>query len=553
MKKFGLVGYRLGAGFASDSGGKALSGVLGGSLLVSLVALWIIWPLLQPGYIPTHDGEFSMIRIWQFSKMIATGHLIPRWAPDLNSGYGVPLFIFYYPLPYYVGSFFHVAGLSLVDSFKATLALSYSGAALVSFFWLRKLFNPWSAVIGSFLFMTVPYWFVDLYVRGSVGEVMAIGWLVAGCTFVEYRKPRLLAGAVAALVLSHNIAAAMFFPILIGYVALRQRRFLPSILWGLGLSSFFWMPATGEQNFVTGLSNFDFRDHFPQFAQLLVPSWGTGFSRPGWPADEMSQQVGIITLIMLVVSAVLVRGESNKAYKKAVLAGLALAGVMFFFMLEASLPVWEKITPLRFIQYPWRLLSYFIPITGLLGGYVSWKMGPRMSCVLVGISLFLVAPYMRPVVYEPRSDAYYLSRREFTDGTTTVGNSFSTAWLPWQKERAKQTFERISGKATLASLALKPAQYTLRIDGSTETILQAHVSYYPGWIVLVDGVKKAVEEQNGLIRFSVPAGSHTVVLRFSETPLRLVSDMVSLLSLFWLLGSAILEREYAYRHRRVTP
>ena len=158
--------------------------------------------------------------------------------------------------------------------------------------------------------------------------------------------------------------------------------------------------------------------------------------------------------------------------------------------------------------------------------------------------------YARPVVYEPRLDEYYLSRREFTDGTTTVGNSFSTAGLTWQKERAEQTFELVEGQAIIESQRSRLTEYTISIDGATESTIQANISYYPGWVVIIDGKKQTVEEHRGLIYFSVPRGSHELKLQFEETPLRRAADIVSLLSLFWFVGSAILGQSYAHRNRR---
>ncbi len=77
--------------------------------------------LLNSGYIPTHDGEYHIIRFWQFYKMLSLGNWFPRWAPDLNSGYGIPLFNYVYPLPNYISAIFHFIGFSLTDSLKMVL------------------------------------------------------------------------------------------------------------------------------------------------------------------------------------------------------------------------------------------------------------------------------------------------------------------------------------------------------------------------------------------------------------------------------------------------
>lgn len=514
-----------------------------GLFFVLLVIFWIAFPLLAPGYIPTHDGEFWIIRIWQYAKMMREGFIFPRWAPDLNSGYGVPLFNAYYPLPYLAGSIVYFFGFSLVDSFKLTMGFSFITAALLCFAWLRKLFTTYSATVGTLFFLSVPYWFVDLYVRGSIGEVMAVPFVISALTSIEYARFEFLAVSVAAIILSHNIAAFIFLPLIFGYTFLRKKNLLPAFIWGLTISAFFWVPAIAEQKFVLGLSNFDFRDHFPQLAQLLIPSWGTGFSRPGWPADEMSQQLGVGVVSLLSLALLY--------FRKNLVLPLIVSFVAAFLMLEISLPIWNLIKPLRFIQYPWRLLVVFIPLSGFFGAYFASR-NRIFATIVVAVSLLISLQYARPVIYGPRSDEYYLSKHEFTDGTTTVGNSFSTVWLPWQKLRAQEKFTLVSGQATIFYKKINSLRYELQVDAQTESLVKANLSYYPGWKIDIDGKEQEISEKEGRIHFWVPGGRHTLRLRFAETPLRLASDIVSSLSLFWLIGSGILNSHYARSYRRNT-
>lgn len=524
-----------------------------GLTIVLIVALIGGAALFLPGYIPTHDGEFSIIRIWQFAKVLGDGNLIPRWAPDLNSTYGVPLFTFYYPLPYVIGSFFHFLGWSLVDSFKLTLALALLGTTFFSFLWLRKLFGLTSAVIGTLVLLSTPYLWVDLYVRGSVGEVLAIMWAIAVLASVEHKKPRLVAFAVAGLILSHNIIAMLFFPVLIAYSSLRNKRIITMFVWGLMVSAYFWVPALIERQYVEGLSNFDFRDHFISVAQLIIPSWGTGFSRAGWPADEMSQQLGVGVLASVLLAFVTLRKEREQIIKKLLFGAFTVFGITCALLIEQSIPLWQSLAPLRVIQYPWRFLSFFVPLGALFAGYAAMRLKRKwIMVVLVGFAFLISFNYMRPVVYEPRSDAYYLSRREFTDGTTTVGNSFSTRWAPWRKERPKERVERKTGDATVSRLQENANMYSFDLVVHTQSMLRIHVNYYPGWELFINKQPARVQEADGMIAFGVDPGNHNVQLRFRETLLRKVANLTSILGLFWLLVSAILDQRYAYRYRHYT-
>jgi hypothetical protein len=58
--------------------------------------------------------------------------------------------------------------------------------------------------------------------------------------------------------------------------------------------------------------------------------------------------------------------------------------------------------------------------------------------------------------------------------------------------------------------------------------------YFPGWKVYVDGLSVPVEFQDidyrGIITYTVPAGKHTVLVRFEDTKTRFYANVLSLVS-----------------------
>jgi len=77
--------------------------------------------------------------------------------------------------------------------------------------------------------------------------------------------------------------------------------------------------------------------------------------------------------------------------------------------------------------------------------------------------------------------------------------------------------------------------------------------HFPGWRVEIDGepVENAPTDPEGLITFDVPAGCHTLTVHFTETPLRLVADglsLVSLLALFLILLFDVRRPTFDVRH-----
>lgn len=519
--------------------------------LIALL-LYASLPLFRPGFIPTHDGEYHIIRFWQFEKMLGSGSIIPRWAPDLNSGYGLPLFTFHYPFPNYIGAALHAVGYSYTDAFKVALAIGYIIANIAGFVWLRKLFSETAAITGAIVGAFVPYWFVDMYIRGSVGEVYVIMWLLIALGSIEYKRSVVLALSVAGMILSHNILAMIFLPMVTGYMLIRHKARIATFALGVGIATYFWLPAFYETRYMTGLNTVDYRDHFPQLSQLLIPSWGTGFSAPGGGYDEISQQVGIIPFFFIITAAAVWLLYKKNHYASLILYWFLIISGAFFFMISFSQPVWTAIPAFSYIQYPWRLLSVFIPATALFTAFCIERYR-RMTFVVfaVSISILITRQYIRPVIYPPRDDAYYLSRREFTDGTSSLGNSFSTIWGGWMSERARRKFEVLSGDATITESQIDPIAYTFSVRSTDESFVRLNVSYYPGWRVLLDGYIIPVEPKDRVLSFRVPPGYHVGRVQFEETTLRRFADAASLLCLFIVIGSGIL-RKYEYRNRYIT-
>jgi len=522
--------------------------------IVLLFTIFACFPLFGKGYIPTHDGEYHIIRFIEFFRMISAGYWFPRWAPTLNSGYGIPIFLFHYPFPNYVGALIQGVGFHAVNSFKLSLALGYITAGIFSFLWLKKLFGIKAGIVGTVIASFVPYWFVDLYVRGSVGEVWAIGFMFATLMLLEYRMLIPYSFAMAGLILSHNIMAMLFIPFLFGYAFFRNRKYIIGILFGILLSSYFWIPAIFERMYVIGLNTVDFKEHFVQLYELLIPSWGTALSGEMFGGNKMSFQIGIVPLAVIIGSIIVVWKEKNPATKRLYWYFIFVFLCVVVLMLSWTSFIWERLAFLSFVQYPWRFLSIIIPITAFIGAYVSHHIRMRFwSIILIGASVVFSYSYTRPVVYAPRDGQYYTSRKNFTDGTSSMGNSFSTIWTDWKSKRSEYLIEVTNGKKVRDFPRNSYLDKEFAVSSETGAEVYMPILYYPGWKVMIDQKETSIDYvTDGTIRFTVPQGKHQVTVAFTQTFIRKCADILSVVTLVWLLGWGILG-VYASRYRHISP
>ncbi|KKS20948.1 MAG: hypothetical protein UU78_C0047G0004 [Candidatus Roizmanbacteria bacterium GW2011_GWC2_41_7] len=139
-------------------------------LLLSLIPLV---GYMKSGMPFVDDGQDHVARIANFFAALRDGVIVPRWATNLNWGYGHPVIMFLYPLSSYLGSLFHFLGLSFVDSTKMVFIVATMASVYAMYIWMKEAFNKEAAIIGSILYLFAPYRFVDLYIRGAIGEHVA--------------------------------------------------------------------------------------------------------------------------------------------------------------------------------------------------------------------------------------------------------------------------------------------------------------------------------------------------------------------------------------------
>jgi uncharacterized membrane protein len=91
----------------------------------AVIALPAVWVLLTHGLpIIADDTPVHLMRLYLLDQHVRAGDLLPRWLPELYTGYGYPLFTFYAPAMYYVAEWLHLAGASLVDGYRLAYALA---------------------------------------------------------------------------------------------------------------------------------------------------------------------------------------------------------------------------------------------------------------------------------------------------------------------------------------------------------------------------------------------------------------------------------------------
>ena len=523
--------------------------------IVVFVSVLAVLDLANYGIPPTHDGEYHVLRFQQFNKVLSEGILYPRWAPDFNNGFGVPLFNYVYPLPNFAAAFFHSLGFGFIDSLKLNMAAATFVGAIFMYLWTRRYFGEWGGVVSSVFYTFSPYRFLDIYVRGSAGEVWSLGLapalLWSYYSYYEFKRKKFLVLSsvfLALLVLAHNILALVFFVFFILYTSYlilntkEKKALITDTLLigisGLGLSSPFWLPAILETKFVVGLQVFDPTQHFPILYKLIYSSWGYGFSGAN-TSDQMSFQIGIANLIAVASSVLAFFFLKNK---KTLVFFIGLFVLTVFFITPFSVILWEIIPFMAYIQFPWRLLSLVILVASFLAGSIvqdslfkkKGKIQTVVALFLILLSIGLSIRYAKAPFYHKRGDQHYLTRSNFTDGTNSPGNAFNTKWLSGIPEKRKNKIKVVSGLAEIKIDKIKSTTYSFMVNSKGDSKILINTAYFPGWTAEVNNKKINIENFNGRMLLKISAGVNNVRVFLDYTPIQKLSYVYFLASVLVL-------------------
>ena len=389
--------------------------------LVILLSLPTIWPLFHPGLFPMHD-DTQVARVLTMGKALHDGMLPVRWVDYLGYNFGYPIFNFYAPFAYYLGGFFTLLGFSALTSTKIMMGLGMITAGVSMYLLAQSIFGKKAGVLASVFYMYAPYHASNLFVRGAISELWAFAFLPLPFwgLWGLYKKGKFRYAVVTALTLAiiitaHNLTAMMIVPfILLEFIVLsiassRRKEFKMfylggiSLVIGILLSAYYSIPALLEMQY-TNVSSIlgggsNPIDHFVCVTQLWQSMWGYGGSAPGC-VDGMSFMLGKIHVVFVLAGIISTAYLLQKRlYKESfvLLSCFFVLVISLFMMLDTSKTLWQSVSLLNYIQFPWRFLSLAVFSSSLIGGGVIAvlnKIKPRIALLMtISVSLLCLLYY----------------------------------------------------------------------------------------------------------------------------------------------------------------
>lgn len=534
--------------------------------------------LFTSKFFPVHDTT-NVARIIEMNRSIRAGEFPVRWSENFGFGYGMPLFSFYAPLPYYVAQIPLFFGFTGIESLKFLYLLSTVLACGSMYLWAKKMWGTVGAILSASVFTFSTYRAVDLFVRGAIGEVFAMSLLplLLYSVHVLFEYPKrggpLLAVSLAGILLSHNLIgmisiglAGMYGLFLFLLTNISTRKSIPtlrtmgvlgvlcsSIVAGLCLCAFYVFPAYGEKD-VTRVEEtittgyFDYHNHYVAIRQFFLGKWGYGGSQPGLE-DGISFAYGFAVLFLLFISFVTIAWWGKR--KDKYVFGLCLGLFLFFSFMTTnkSTIIWDAIGLLKFLQFPWRFLVFsHVFLAGSIGGaavyfhrYVHGKV--IVTCLLLAAISSNAKIYVPENYLADDSRAYDASAQYIRESVSKTLNDYMPKAIKgdsWPRPADARIVPTMVG-STVQIENNKPARLSGTMYCPEECRYTINIFQFPTWRMVIDGIDTPLQQALHLPVYEVvvPKGNHTFTLFLTDTPLRRVSNVVSLFSILALFAYTI--------------
>lgn len=543
--------------------------------LVSL-GLFSILPFFNQGFFSMHD-DTQVARVHQMTQAIADGMFPVRWVKDLGFGYGYPIFNFYAPLPYYVGSLFTIFSSNALLATKASFVFAIVLSGVTMFYFVQSFFSRTSALVSGLVYLYFPYHAVNIYIRGNLNEVYAYAflplvllgffklyYLEKSSKYKDYLKWIVLFGAsIALVVVSHNLTALMLgfilsvLSIILLFTSKNKLRLLSvyiiSGVLALGLSAFYWVPAIFEMGYTNVMSQVggtaDYRDHFVCLSQLWNGIWGFGGSGPGC-VDGMSFKLGKINVLFTAISVLLFSAilflKVKTKYFVLQFSMLYLLFFSVFMTLPYSKLVWDLIPGLEFLQFPWRFLNFAALgisfATGLIVYYVLLLLNKKLSLFLalliIAATIFFNYKLFVPQTYYHERDNFFYSDREYIN---FEASSLTFEYMPkdFRKPESKSdvpqnVIQVEDGSAKVSINEYKTGYLSADIESNSQMTLHLNIAYFPSWQIFVDGSRVIPKTTDNGMHLEMGEGRYSLEAKFMQTTLQKTSNIVSIVSLITL-------------------
>jgi len=521
--------------------------------LLLLISILPILSIFRVGDYESGDFNIHIYRIMSFYDSLKEGILMPSWAAELNATYGYPLFIFNYPLPYYLVSLFHFVGFSFIASMKIFLASTYVFSGIFMYLFTKNLFkNSLAAFTASIFYLFTPYHLIDLHFKVAVGELLTFTlipliFLFLHKLYVRKKIIFLVLSSFSLTLLFMSNALISFFVVILAFayalfLTIKQpfsiKHLLQSLLLiflALVLSIYVWAPPL-IFNSALYIKNLPLIiGYFPTIPDLLYSPWRTGFLFQGH-YGEISNLIGYTQIfIITVIFFSFIFKQIPKNQKKDMIFWMFAIVFTIFLITPSSRFIWKHLSFVK-AAGSHRLLLILTFCISVIAGYFVLIFKKRQLFVWVIIIITIGYTMLnwghRRMI--PKVSDTTLKKQLWKSTSEGEGHYYAnTKWVdiksPWFSKLPNSNLEIITGTGQIKNILRTSILHRYTITAESPLKIRENTLYFPGWKGFINGKEIFLSPSNkGIINANIPKGTFTLNVIYEDIFIYRLLKIISL-------------------------
>ena len=536
--------------------------ILGLAVLSALliIAIYAIMMIGKDGYIYIgHDMMFHKARLDGLYHAFQNG----VWFPKINflnvDGSGYASSIFYNELLLYPTVLMRFLGADSYTSYQSAMFLWNVLTFVFSYYSMKPIIeDKRKRVLFSFLYVLSPYRIFDIFIRGALGEVIALAFLPVALNglyqiiYGKHKKWWMLTLGMLGIVHSHLLTTFLFSIMILLFVLIEwkevfkvKERFIAltkATILTIGCSLWYLLPMFEQLSFqelkVEGSPRYMVGDGTESLIQAVFGNI------MGSPTGSF---LGVLALIVMVGYVTHRENVTSRFFRVS-----TDVSVILFISTTTVIP-WKLLesSPLNAIQFPWRMYLAINLLTIMLfsSGEVKVLKGKISKIILVLSTLYSVTIYFTSFyildAVSDENDKFY-TREEFNEEVKDIGAG--KEYLPinfdydyYVPNLAVPDFDRSNGEVT--SFVRDYGEVTLDFSFDTPTEVTIPLTIYKGYEAYINNNPVPILESSkhqGRVAVLLD-GDGTLTVQYVNTTVQNLSAMVSSMFLIGFCWSALKE------------
>ncbi len=354
-----------------------------------------------------HDTLFHLSRIEGLAESISRCDFFPALYPYKNNGFGYASPLFYNDLFLIPSALLYLCQVPLsICYILQVIVLTFCSAWAMASLCYRITDCMPAALVSAAAFTFSNYRITDVYVRGALGEVTAMLFLIllVEAVYVLFEEQNkngwfLLWLSISGLLCSHNLTALMGIIVFLLYwicLAPRcsrsiHRSCLKALVLSFLSTAWFTIPMLEQLHSQQFLLNYyasasDLADSALSLSRYLANKTVFGYASNQLPEHlQMTLNPGYFLMLSPLLWFALPKNSRSSAVLKLTL----LVGVVSCLLPSQLLP-WDRLQFLRVLQFPWRFLNLAIVFLAIPASYAIAKLFSKRNWVMVGLLVILL-------------------------------------------------------------------------------------------------------------------------------------------------------------------